>query len=89
MAIEVKHICDKCKCEVISNDKYNKPSGWDEVSLKTRGYERISFALCKECQIKLGTIKESEQATNYHEEPNVFEELLDKLVELVAERIEG
>lgn len=89
MAIEVKHICDKCKCEVINQEMYGKPQGWNEVTLRINGYDKKSFTLCKECQIKLGILKESGQTTNLHEEPNIFEELLDKLVELVAERIEG
>jgi len=89
MAIEVKHICDKCKCEVINNDMYRKPQGWNEVSFKIGDYTKKTFTLCKECQIKLGIIKESGIKTNFHEEPNAFEELLDKIAELVAERIEG
>lgn len=87
MAIEVKHICDKCKCEIINQDKFCNPKGWNEITLNINGYIESSFILCKECQVKLGIIKDDKLTDYVHNESNEFEELLDKLSELVAERI--
>jgi hypothetical protein len=79
--IEIKNICDKCKKEEITYNKYSNPDGWRTLTLSYGSYgNKHDYVLCKEC------FKSFEpEAPNKIESKSVADRFMDLIYEIVEE----
>lgn len=83
------HICDKCKCEEIT-ESTSLPEGWVDIKFKVNHeyYGDHHLCICNVCAEKANLLKENGNAKSAIV-PGVAEQLLDLLTEIAQEAVQN